>query len=120
MKIILKGHKGKLYAGPIIPTAQLIGEVRRRGLGEAGALVYIADTGLFCQFNAGALRSLNQAEVYRCIVQTLREDAGQTQAEFAAAHRVSLSSVAFWESGRRTPGLAQIQLMLLEAGAIQA
>jgi DNA-binding XRE family transcriptional regulator len=120
MKIILKDNKGKLYAEPIPATAQLVGEIRRRGLGDTGALILMAQTGLFCQLNAGAIRSLDQREVYKEIVKAIREDAGQTQAEFAASHGVSMSSVAFWESGRRTPGFAQIKLLLLEAGIIKA
>ena len=120
MKIVIKENKGRLYAGPIPHGMELVGEIRRRGLGDAGALVFVANTGLFCQLNAGAVRNLDQAQVYQELVKTLREDAGQTQAEFAAAHKVSVSSVAFWESGRRTPGLAQIRLLLLEAGVMQA
>ena len=116
MKIKIKDHQGALYA-PVIPDrAEMVGEITRPGRGGIGALVLLAD-GLFVQANAGVIYQLDQRDVYSEIVKALRHEAKQTQAEFANEHRVSLSSVAQWESGRRTPGFAQIRLLLIEAKA---
>lgn len=114
MKIKIKDHKGALYAHVLPQGAEMIGEITRPGRGGTGALILLPD-GLFVQSNAGVIYQLDQRVVYSEIVKALRSEAGQAQAEFAATHRVSLSSVAQWESGRRTPGFAQIKLLLIEA-----
>jgi hypothetical protein len=41
----------------------------RRGVGDVGALVRFAATGIYAQVNAGAVRSLDQRQVERLLAE---------------------------------------------------
>jgi len=60
---VARGGNWRLYAGPGWPLRdwQMIGTVTR-GSGDVGALA-LSPAGVYCQVNAGAVRSLDQRKI---------------------------------------------------------
>ena len=63
--------KPHLYNPSPLPGWDVIGEIQREGELTAGALIRNANTGLYAQANAGAIRTLYQREVARALVATV-------------------------------------------------
>ena len=118
MHIILKNHQGIKYCNGRAPVGfAIIGEVIQDRNGEDGALILNKNTGTICKHSSGFL-GMDERELHMEIVKTLRNDARQTEAQFAAANGISPIEVASWENGSQTPNVSQIHSLLHTAGVI--
>ena len=69
--VILGGSQWRRFTNVAPAYGSVLGTVTRDGF-DTGALVLVDQSGLYCQLNAGALRSLPQREVIAAIEEAQR------------------------------------------------